>query len=423
MRCRRLRLPGRCVNAQCGVVDGDYQVTQRLDREVDGVGDRPGNVFGYGCLHRQVAVCLWTEFIEQAQNRFLVSFLFFRLAFGRLAGVGRQRIDIDEADEDQDTQCHRAVTVFRFEQALFLGALVGAANIACIRQQVVAHLRQRCRTGMRLHQRRRQWIHGIHRDFHAQVQCLGLANFIRNRTAGDALQPELRVAIIHRVHDLREIRQIAVDAILCRCDIGATTHNRVHVTQQALSETGLAAEVVQPVAAAGDIATLRKAVENAIELREQLRHVGIDHFQIVVGHVDGVFRCQHRAGRFPALARPGRLHQWHFVLQATGGAAPARTAFQHLPQIGRSGITAVLQCPECFAVARHDRLRSTGNVLRRCADLWQHLQEVLILLRQSRVQNERVHCESHKQWCENHHEERQSSWFTCTLSHGLAHPE
>src|SRR5690606_24043096 len=59
-----------------GQVNRCYQVTQLVDGIVDGVSDGTGKVFGYRRRHRQVTVGEVGDFVEQSQNRRLVTFVF-----------------------------------------------------------------------------------------------------------------------------------------------------------------------------------------------------------------------------------------------------------------------------------------------------------------------------------------------------------
>jgi hypothetical protein len=65
MRGGPLRLLGGAVQLNGAVVDGRDQLAQRLDGVVDRIGDRAGNVFGHGRLHRQIAVRQARQFVEQ----------------------------------------------------------------------------------------------------------------------------------------------------------------------------------------------------------------------------------------------------------------------------------------------------------------------------------------------------------------------
>ena len=59
-----------------GLINGGYQLTQLVDRVVDGVGDRPGEVFRHRCLNSQVAISEVTELVKKTQNRGLVTLVF-----------------------------------------------------------------------------------------------------------------------------------------------------------------------------------------------------------------------------------------------------------------------------------------------------------------------------------------------------------
>jgi hypothetical protein len=60
-----------------GFVNGRNEGAQRLDREVDRVRDRAGDVFGHRRSDRQVAFRERSHFVEQAQNGFLVALVQF----------------------------------------------------------------------------------------------------------------------------------------------------------------------------------------------------------------------------------------------------------------------------------------------------------------------------------------------------------
>jgi hypothetical protein len=71
-----LRLFGGTVQLNCAVVDRGHEFAQRLDRIVDRVGNRTGDILSHRCLHRQIAVGQARQLIQQAHDRFLVALVF-----------------------------------------------------------------------------------------------------------------------------------------------------------------------------------------------------------------------------------------------------------------------------------------------------------------------------------------------------------
>src|SRR5690554_121309 len=64
------------------LVNGLYQRAQLVNREVNGVSNRTGEVLGYRCLYRQVTVSKVAELIQQTQNSGLVTLILsFQLFF------------------------------------------------------------------------------------------------------------------------------------------------------------------------------------------------------------------------------------------------------------------------------------------------------------------------------------------------------
>src|SRR5690606_6778579 len=77
---RGLRFLGSRCHLYRGLVNGLYQAAQLVNGEVDGVGDRTGEVLGYRRLYRQVTVSEVAQLVEQTQNGGLVT-LVFRFQF------------------------------------------------------------------------------------------------------------------------------------------------------------------------------------------------------------------------------------------------------------------------------------------------------------------------------------------------------
>ena len=66
---RRLGFLGRARYLHGSLVDGGYQFTQLVDGVVDRVGDRTGEILGYGGGYRQVTVSEVADLVQQSQNR------------------------------------------------------------------------------------------------------------------------------------------------------------------------------------------------------------------------------------------------------------------------------------------------------------------------------------------------------------------
>src|SRR5690606_6427216 len=72
-----------------------YQDTQLVDGEVDRVRDRTGEILGYGSGRCQVTVCKVGQFVEQTQNRSLVTLVGFCGVHQTATGIAEQA-DTDE---------------------------------------------------------------------------------------------------------------------------------------------------------------------------------------------------------------------------------------------------------------------------------------------------------------------------------------
>ncbi len=83
-----LGLLGRRVDHDCRLVDGRNQLAQFLDRIVERIGDRARDVLGNRCFDGQVTVREAAHFVQQPQDRLLISFVLLTLV-PRLALEGR----------------------------------------------------------------------------------------------------------------------------------------------------------------------------------------------------------------------------------------------------------------------------------------------------------------------------------------------
>src|SRR5690606_17415635 len=108
---RGLRFLGSRCHLYRGLVNGLYQAAQLVNGEVDGVGDRTGEVLGYRRLYRQVTVSEVAQFVEQTQNGGLVTLVFrlqFFLATTRVLGAqyknGRQQRNRDGSKQEAGVQ-------------------------------------------------------------------------------------------------------------------------------------------------------------------------------------------------------------------------------------------------------------------------------------------------------------------------------
>src|SRR5690606_6685311 len=108
---RGLRFLGSGRHLYRGLVNGLYQAAQLVNGEVDGVGDRTGEVLGYRRLYRQVTVSEVAEFVEQAQNGGVVTLVFclqFFLATACVLGAqykdGRKQRNRDGSKQEAGVQ-------------------------------------------------------------------------------------------------------------------------------------------------------------------------------------------------------------------------------------------------------------------------------------------------------------------------------
>ncbi len=115
------------------VVDGRYQVTQRFDRVVDGISDGAGDIFSDAGLYGQITFGEVTEFVEQAQDRILVTtvlvlgVLFALLGFQQtLSAFPILQVDqYQQQDEGENTeQVGDLIIQVDAEQAELTAALV-----------------------------------------------------------------------------------------------------------------------------------------------------------------------------------------------------------------------------------------------------------------------------------------------------------
>src|SRR5690606_16766459 len=107
----RLRFLGSRRHLYRSLVNRLYQAAQLVNGEVDGVGDRTGEVLGYRRLKRQVTVSEVAQFVKQTQNRGLVALVFrfqFFLATTRILGAqyedGRQQGNRDTGEQEAGVQ-------------------------------------------------------------------------------------------------------------------------------------------------------------------------------------------------------------------------------------------------------------------------------------------------------------------------------
>src|SRR5690606_8328535 len=108
---RGLRFLGSGRHLYRGLVNGLYQAAQLVNGEVDGVGDRTGEVLGYRRLNRQVTVSEVAQFVKQTQNRGLVTLVFclqFFLATACVLGTqyenGCQQRNRDSSKQEAGVQ-------------------------------------------------------------------------------------------------------------------------------------------------------------------------------------------------------------------------------------------------------------------------------------------------------------------------------
>ena len=80
---RAFGLLGRRIDHDRGFIDRCYQLAELFDSVINGVGNRPRNIFRYCCFNSQVSVSQTPEFIEQAKNRLLVAVILLSLHLGR----------------------------------------------------------------------------------------------------------------------------------------------------------------------------------------------------------------------------------------------------------------------------------------------------------------------------------------------------
>src|SRR5690606_34474159 len=86
-------------------VNRRYQAAHLVDREVNGVGDGTGKVFGYRGFGGQVTVREVRQFVQQTQNRVLVLFVLGRFFLVAHLGLFLQgEADVENGGEDQGQQ-------------------------------------------------------------------------------------------------------------------------------------------------------------------------------------------------------------------------------------------------------------------------------------------------------------------------------
>ncbi len=100
VHCSRLGFLSGTGHLNGGLVNGSYQFTQLVDGVVDRVGDRTGEVFGNSRGHRQVTVREVADFVEQSQNRGLVTLVLL----GSFAQAATCFLNHDQANQNDRGQ-------------------------------------------------------------------------------------------------------------------------------------------------------------------------------------------------------------------------------------------------------------------------------------------------------------------------------
>ena len=94
--CRPLGLLCRAVQLNRAVIDRGNELTQRLDRIVDRIGYRTGDVLRDRGLHGQIAIGQTRQFIQQAHDGLLIALVFTHAQLGPAALIGRLEIGHDK---------------------------------------------------------------------------------------------------------------------------------------------------------------------------------------------------------------------------------------------------------------------------------------------------------------------------------------
>ena len=151
------RLIGGLIHLLRSMVDPAYQRTQFLDRIVDRVGHRAGDILGHAGVDREVALGQFAQFVHQAQNRLLVAAVFLFAPARPRFGL----VDVDQPQHHQRTDRQQA------EQGR--QQITGAPHGLVVLRQLVGIFKQRIAAGeqvfgryLGLHERLRIGEHRAH---------------------------------------------------------------------------------------------------------------------------------------------------------------------------------------------------------------------------------------------------------------------
>ena len=82
MRGQCLRLPCRAVELDRRLIDRGDEFAQRLDRIIDRVGNRTGDILGHGRLYGQIALREVRHLIQQSHDGLLITVILHSLSLG-----------------------------------------------------------------------------------------------------------------------------------------------------------------------------------------------------------------------------------------------------------------------------------------------------------------------------------------------------
>src|SRR5690606_23791529 len=207
-----LRFLGGGGHLHGGLVNCLYQRAELVDGVVDGIRDGAGEVLGYRRLYRQVTVSEVAQFVEQTQNRGLVTlvlgFQFFTLAAALFRAQEQHDADHHQRGEGE-AQAHR-----HGREHTGGGIFEFVVERGGLGQQVLGTQEDRIRRRTHLEQLRCGFQNLVHRLVDELVEQVGdLGQIVQRIRVGHLLDAERGIALDHAVEHAGEHGGITAEGI------------------------------------------------------------------------------------------------------------------------------------------------------------------------------------------------------------------
>ena len=331
-----------------GHVDRRDEFAQLVDRVVDGVGDRTGEVFGYRRGHRQVTVGEVGDLIEQTQNRGLVTFVL-------LGGFGQSTVGLlhhHQADDQNRTQRQGAQHVAgdgvqRAARGQPFEALGEGRGLV---EQGLRNGEDGVGRFTNLEQLRRGFENLVHRTGYEFEQLGNLAEALQGFLVADLGDLHGRVAFLHRAEHATEQAGVATEHVGSLHRVLVTGEHLVHRAENTFGEQRLTL---------GDryLGRWRTALEQDVDhflvLDLQLRNGFGQGGGNLVQRQNGLFAGQNGVGVL-AQGIPVLLHGGHLRLHRCrcGRQAGLRVTVGQVGPTGLEIVAGIAQQGEGFGLAR-----------------------------------------------------------------------